>query len=635
MLEPKDDRLDYGKMLVPPLGTDWSLELAVATTYSLDMQILVAVCISLGLFESTDSALLDNPVSLLRAVLKVSDKLVVFCESGQISNPQKRSKLHLLLEHVIVPVTLKETGHSYPSFHPKTWTLIFKDKKGRHAARFINMSRNMTFDRSWDAALVLDGKEEEGGGEGVGPLIRFMEYLHSRISKDIDGNGRKRKLLRHCANVLGNIRLKTDNRAFTDFRIEPVGIGAFDYFTDKDEALMTENYNDIMIFSPFLSADILADFAQMAEGRRRTNYPLKDCRRMLVTRKSALEDKEIIDVLKKGHYEVWVLKDDIVSGEDMLDEGDGAEPKGEDIHAKMYLYRKYSNVYFYVGSMNASHKGFCQNVEMMVRLKANNRYFNLDVLKRDLFGDGKDNAFEPVDLGKYDVKEPAEEEKAEAELKSRQQKVLKWLCRNLPAVDIIACPDGTYTMRLAFSHLERIAKDVAITETTLNGPNHVCLSPITLEGRGKPLDKEVEFASLGLDQLTSLFRITVFCHGTDPLTKVVVMPCDLPEQRDRTIVRDIIKDNGFLNYVSFVLSDDPIEAMTEIIRNQALGGKGSTASEKNRCASIYESMLKAAYENPSKLEEVDKIRRLMGTDDVVPEQFDKLYDTFKTTLKLK
>ena len=75
--------------------------------------------------------------------------------------------------------------------------------------------------------------------------------------------------------------------------------------------------------------------------------------------------------------------------------------------------------------------------------------------------------------------------------------------------------------------------------------------------------------------------------------------------------------------------------MTEIIRNQALGGKDSTASEKNRCASIYESMLKAAYENPSKLEEVDKIRRLMGTDDVVPEQFDKLYDTFKTTLKLK
>lgn len=535
-----------------------------------------------------------------------------------------------------MPIALRKTNNGYPSFHPKTWTIIFKDKEGRHFARFITLSRNMTFDRSWDVSLVLDGKEEKGGKTRVKPLIQFLDFLRGQIKTDIDRSNHKRKLLRNALNILDNIRFETDNRTFTDFRIEPIGIGTFDIYKDKEEPLMSVNYSDILVFSPFLSADVVSSFAQTNEKQGwARNYPLKDCRRILVTRKSALEDTNIVNILKKSNFDVWVLKDDIVDGENMLDDGTTDVPRREDIHAKMYLYRKYSQVYFYVGSMNATYNGLNRNVEMMVRLTANNRYFNFDVLRDDLFGDDKENPFERIELDKYQVQEPTDDEKKKTALKLWQQKIIKWLCRHIQTADVLNEGDGTYSLHLSFSKLEEIAKEIPTTTTNLNGPNHVCISPITLEGWGNSLEKDMLFEGLPIEKLTKLYKVTVFCHGVDPLTKIIVIPCEIPERRNDIIVREIIKDNGFLNYVSFVLGDDPIESMLEILEDKKTGGSGSSNSNNNdNSTTIYESMLKAAYEDPSKLREVAKVRSMMGDSNEVPEQFDKLYDVFKETLKL-
>ena len=49
------DRVSYGNLLLPPDG--YTLNFAVGTTYSLDLEALTAVCISLGLAEDTDSTL--------------------------------------------------------------------------------------------------------------------------------------------------------------------------------------------------------------------------------------------------------------------------------------------------------------------------------------------------------------------------------------------------------------------------------------------------------------------------------------------------------------------------------------------------------------------------------------------------
>ena len=69
------DRVNYGDLLLPPDG--YVLNFEIGTTYSLDLESLTAVCLALGLAEETGGALLQNPVSMLNAIQKVSEKLLV------------------------------------------------------------------------------------------------------------------------------------------------------------------------------------------------------------------------------------------------------------------------------------------------------------------------------------------------------------------------------------------------------------------------------------------------------------------------------------------------------------------------------------------------------------------------------
>lgn len=55
-----------------------TLERAVGTTYSLDLEALTAITIALGLQEDMDSNLLNNPIGMLNALQKVSDKILIF-----------------------------------------------------------------------------------------------------------------------------------------------------------------------------------------------------------------------------------------------------------------------------------------------------------------------------------------------------------------------------------------------------------------------------------------------------------------------------------------------------------------------------------------------------------------------------
>ena len=100
MLNPNNDRLDYGKILTPP--AEFHLDFAVGTTYSLDLDALVGASLSLGLSEETDSELMYNPVCLLEALRSVGDKVALFCEGGQIHMPSKVTPLYILLEKICV-----------------------------------------------------------------------------------------------------------------------------------------------------------------------------------------------------------------------------------------------------------------------------------------------------------------------------------------------------------------------------------------------------------------------------------------------------------------------------------------------------------------------------------------------------
>ena len=75
--------------------------------------------------------------------------------------PNKVTALYILLEKMVFQVnTVKNKRLSaYPSFHPKFWLIRYIDSENEPLYRVVILSRNLTFDRSWDVAFYMDGKK--------------------------------------------------------------------------------------------------------------------------------------------------------------------------------------------------------------------------------------------------------------------------------------------------------------------------------------------------------------------------------------------------------------------------------------------------------------------------------------------
>ena len=194
MLNPNNDRLDYGQVLAPPANC--KLDFAIGTTYSLDLDALVGACLALGLSAETDSDLMKNPVCLLEALRATGDKVALFCESCQIHLPNNITSLYILLEKIVFSViTAKRKGIAkFPSFHPKFWLIRYVDEKEVPIYRIVVLSRNLTFDRSWDITFCMDGKKSIEETDKNNPISDLLAYLVQQLPKNDNATDKKKKI---------------------------------------------------------------------------------------------------------------------------------------------------------------------------------------------------------------------------------------------------------------------------------------------------------------------------------------------------------------------------------------------------------------------------------------------------------
>lgn len=600
MFKPKEDRLNYGQLLVPPVG--YSLVRAVGTTYSLDLETLMSVCIALGIQESTDSSLTKNPFAILKSLQGLSEKLLVFCEAGQIAAmPPERSPLMLLLDKMIVSVKLREIkGKGYPSFHPKTWTLQYEDEVGNLYFRFIVLSRNLTFDRSWDVAVSLEGKLTGSRHKSSYPIVDFLEFLKYNCLEGVSMKTEKRRILNGLIQDLPFVQFSLEDKRFLDFEILPLGIGK----TDIDEDPLFKNtFHDLLILSPFVSSGVLRSFDQRDK--------LKNTRRHLITRTTELH--KIAG--KQDTFKVFAMKDAVVEGEELVSDEETTKVQQQDIHAKMYLMTKDSRSSLYLGSMNASENGLHRNVEMLLKLSAYRYYLNLDLVEADLFGpDDKGNPFEEVDLTTVDTDAPEKEEKDALE------RVIKGICR-LKAKAVVEPVAGAYNVTVTFSCPRDGFPDVEIAPARTV--------------RTQRLAEEVVFEGLNALELTELYRITVKGE-TDSITRMILIPTEMPSDRDDMVVRSILKDKrAFVDYLAFILGDDYVLSALEMEAAAGTDKDTDRRSADEALPAIYEKMLKTAYTEPERLKEIRIIMDRISDTKVIPEEFVQMYETFAKTLKLK
>ena len=598
----KTNRLNYGDLLTPFPG--YTLNAAIATTYSLDLQTLVASTISLGLGEATDSELRKNPLNLLAALLKVTNKTLIFCDSTQIKFPAKKTKLLMTLEKSVVPVSIPaiKGTNNYPSFHPKCWILQFENFETKERKyRFITLSRNLTFDRSWDVSVVLEGNESDENTAKTEPICNFIKFLKNQINRINPENESKNSILDSMLNDLRKVTFVTaEHEDFVDFEILPLGIGT--YNINKDELFTQQKLDNFAIMSPFISSTVINTLINKKNIAKRPS---------LITRRSEVDKISTLS----HNFDVYCLQDNIIDGEESVSEDDTDSDKDDilkqDIHAKVYITESDIGSNLYLGSMNASYNGINRNIELLVKLSTIG-YTPEDFLK-DIGIDSEKSAFELVNLQKSP---------AISNDKIDYEKYFKRLMRMNASAKIYEVGKNLYNINVIFEDFCEQDREMNIT-------------PLFAEGLEHPLKKTITFKDLHLDQLSLFYKISI-----DNEKRLLMIPTiGIPENRDKKIVTEIISNKKKLaEYIAFVLGDSSgsLEGDEEIETEPNNDGNNTSfLSSDNYLTPIYERMLKAAYSNPEKIKDIEYIIRLIDDDKIVTSEFKNLYNTFKSVLGIQ
>ena len=607
MLNPNNDRLDYGQILAPPAG--YNLDFAVGTTYSLNLDALVGASLALGLSEETDSELMNNPVCLLEALRSTGDNVALFCEGGQIHMPNRVTPLYILLEKMVFSVkTPKRKGiAAYPSFHPKFWLIRYRNNDGDLRYRVIVLSRNLTFDRNWDIAYYMDGHVTEDTTDKNEPVCDFLRYLAAQLPNTESGKDKARKI-RALIRELPNVIFEPAEKAFYDYEFIPNGVrrasGGVYQFDETD--LFKDTFHEILIISPFLSGGVIRDF-----NDRNTRSLINDARYMLITREMSLGRLKPEDV---SHFQIYTMRDAVIDGETAISD-ESQEIQKQDIHAEIYMIRKYSRSDLYLGSLNASHNAVYGNIEFMIRLRSKRRYLELDKLAASLFGtekDGSDNPFQEVTLQTAIIEEEDEPTKA-------LDAVVKEINRSNPSAVVYPEDEEYYSASVHFEACDTKGYQISIR-------------PL-LSRRTEEFLRDVLFTRLTITQLSEFYVIGV-SDGEQTVERILIIPTDgLPDDREKQVVSSVVNDRDcFYRYIAFLLGDDSILSMLEI-NNAGVEADDTMSRQVYHVPALYEKMLQTAAVNPEKFKGIEYLMKTISEDGIIPEDFKKLYETFKKAVK--
>lgn len=564
---PEENRLDYSQMLCPPPGYD--LEFAVGMTYSLDMEALLGVPVSLGMFEDYDSSATQNPFFLLEAIRKCSDKLAIFCNADGIKMPQNIRPVYALLENSIFPVSLERNAN----FHPKLWVIKYHSETEAAVIKVIVLSRNLTFDRSMDIAVEVTGTIGQETKEENRSLADMLYFV-----KKYAAAGKQNAISSLARDVLRVEKFQCED-PFESCRFLPFGIPRY-----KNQASqMVDDAQSLIVVSPFLSDGIV---------ERLGNGPYETT---LVTRLNSVTQKAW-DSFQHIYVPSEMLLDD-----ELLGDADQQSVAKRDLHAKIYFKSVGSKHYLYLGSLNASANAFFHNVEFMLELKYKPYFASYSAVFDDLvIGNPMFEQLE--DLPTIPVI-PESEETMDG---------LRDVLDSITGASVQA-EGEQYELTISCGLLQKPAE----------------IAPIYRSASFEPLQDKVEFHNMLLRELCELYVIrrgNQYCIAKIPTEGI-------PEDRDSAIYNAVIgSKSGFLAYVAFLLADNFTEAgieQQELMERLAIG---ADTTETVIPSALYERLLRTAAFYPKRLDEVEKIMERVSPE-LVDDSFRALIRTFREAVK--
>lgn len=564
--DPESNRLFYGEQLAPELG--YSLDFAVGMTYSMDLNAFLGIPISLGMLDDLESASAKNPFYLLEAIRKSSDHIAFFCNAGSIHPPKKSESIHILLEQSIFQVALGPKAN----FHPKVWVIRYRNSGGGSYIRVVTLSRNITFDRSFDIAASLTGEIGHRIHEANRPLSDLLKFV-SGFADPV-----KRKLIRSVADDVLKVSEFALMECFDSVEFLPFGIPGYKRIAEQE---LTEAKSLILI-SPFLSDGVVKALTTSAKQTA------------LITRKAS-----ITPTVFNCFHDVFVTKELVLSNE-LLEEGESEGIQQRDIHAKVFFEERDDGKYIYLGSLNASANAFYHNVEFMLKLRYRPYYASFSSVLAD---------FVPEEQSPFERIETADE-----------------LPEAIEQEDPSDLQDVIYAVTKAEATLVGTAFTVRVICGTIESPCKIAMFGVSSVYHN--LTNETVFENVPLNALSEFYILR-----REEASSIIKIPTvGIPmEDRDNAIYNAIIGDRrGFLRYVSFLLSDNYAETSFE---EQTLGiANENAASASSSFVGLYEKLLRTAAENPERIAAVENMMSRLNHE-IVDERFRGLVSACQSAAK--
>lgn len=608
LLSPQD-RTPLLESLRPP--ADHALHTVIATTFCLDLVAMMMAPVGFTFFEldeENDSVSGQAPLELLEAIRRHAGQMVLFCEAGRIAVPSKHRQLFSYLEGRIVQARAPRDGRS---FHPKLWVIRFVGPHGSVRYRLLCLSRNLTFDRSLDSILMLEGQlrtERTKGFAVNAPLREFLAELPSMAVPPIEEGLRDQ-----CAIVEGEISRvdwELGDLPFETFAFCPLG------HRSKTSSPFYDDHTRMLVASPFVSDSFLSNLTDDGSGH------------ILISRRDELD--ALTSKTRAQFKDIHILCAQAESGEESaLDTATPDVVSANDLHAKLFIADRGWNATVWTGSANATHAAFDGNVEFLVELTGKKAKVGIDVfLKEQPGGVGMTDLLEPYVA--TDV--PVADAEAEA-MDDMLDRLRTDIASESWTVSVTASEETERYTVVAACHGAMPSWPEAVTVQC----RLLSLGDETFKQVVSGTSAGVTFDGVSLEGLTAFLAFQLVGQlGEKTRRCEFVVSARLlgepPNRRDR-ILQGMLRDkSSVVRFLLMLLAESGEEG------DFGLGGAGSSAAGRSMQASesesLLEPLLRTFARDPGRLTAVaNLVRDLESTDEgrsLVPDGLAELIEVLQS-----
>lgn len=599
MLDPRNRTLLL-ESLKPPDG--FTFDCAVGTSFSLDLLALLTTPLAFTLFDWEDDSgsITADPLAILSAVRSNAERIVIFSQAGQICLPPAAQPLTAYLEKSVYEVEAPKGG----VFHPKVWAVRYKQEGGGLHIRLLCLSRNLTFDRSWDLALILDGEvidRDRAFGENIS-LGEFFAALPGLASKKRAMSDPSRGLVSEIADQIRKVKW-TLPEAVESLKFWPLGLS-----NRRQWPFEELGGRPVLVISPFLKDKALE---RLAEGARPA---------VLISRPDELARLKPKTV--KAFSSVYAF--DLPTGEGIEEVAELQDTRLSGLHAKAYAFDVGRGARLFVGSANATNAAFGSNVEFLIELQGKRRDLGIEALL-------------------------APPEKSEATLASMFQ---PWSWKNSgievddevtkkleSELERLSCEIAAQSLQVRVVQREDALFDLELSSTSplpdFKGANVQCW-PSTLR-IDHAIDLKSRSAAKGsfrghsLEALTGFLAVeaSINAHGKSSSKRFacVVELIDAPKDRLARLLSSMLSDKGkLMRFIWLLLEAHGGLAGSGTFRSFTEGAWSTYDSDEYP---IFERILRALVSDRARLSEVGRlIEELSSTQEgatVVPPALQRMW----------